>query len=107
MANPITDATFDAEVRKSDMPVFIDFWAPWCGPCKAMLPIVEELGEKYKGKVKIVKMNVDDNTDVPGKYNVMSIPTFLILKKGEVVDSFVGARSKEELSTKLDAAIAA
>ncbi len=107
MANPITDATFDAEVLKSDMPVFIDFWAPWCGPCKAMLPIVEELGEKYKGKVKIVKMNVDDNTDVPGKYNVMSIPTFLILKKGEVVDSFVGARSKEELSTKLDAAIAA
>ncbi len=107
MANPVTDATFDAEVLKSDMPVFIDFWAPWCGPCKAMLPIVEELGEKYKGKVKIVKMNVDDNTDVPGKYNVMSIPTFLIIKKGEVVDSFVGARSKEELSTKLDAAIAA
>ncbi|MBP9773742.1 MAG: thioredoxin [Candidatus Peribacteraceae bacterium] len=107
MANPITDATFDAEVLKADMPVFIDFWAPWCGPCKAMLPIVEELGEKYKGKVKIVKMNVDDNTEVPGKYNIMSIPTFLLIKKGEVVDSFVGARSKEELSIKLDAAIAA
>ena len=105
MATPISDSTFDAEVLKSDIPVFVDFWAPWCGPCKAMLPIVEELTEKYKGRVKVVKMNVDENTEVPGKYGVMSIPTFLILKKGEVADSFVGTRSKEEISGKLDAVL--
>lgn len=107
MSTPITDATFESEVLKSSIPVFVDFWAPWCGPCKAMLPIVDELTQKYDGKVKVVKMNVDENQDVPGKYNVMSIPTFLIVKGGEVVDSFVGARSKEEISTKLDSAIAA
>lgn len=107
MSTAISDATFDAEVLKSSIPVLVDFWAPWCGPCKAMGPILDELAQKYDGKLKVVKMNVDDNQDVPGKFNVMSIPTFIIVKNGNVVDSFVGARSKEEVSTKLEAAIAA
>lgn len=107
MATPVTDATFDAEVLKSPMPVLVDFWAPWCGPCKAMLPIIDEVTKQYEGKVKVVKMNVDENTDVPGKHNVMSIPTFLILNKGEVVDSFVGARPKEDMVARLDKVLAA
>ncbi len=105
MPTPISDATFDTEVLQSPTPVLVDFWAPWCGPCKAMIPIFDELSQKYEGKVKFVKMNVDDNSDIPGKYGVMSIPTFLIVKGGEVVHSFVGARSKEEVSKKLDEVI--
>ena len=103
MAHPTSDATFDADVLKSAIPVLVDFWAPWCGPCKAMLPIVEELEKTYEGKVKIVKMNVDENMDVPGKYNVMSIPTFIIFKNGEVASQFIGARSKADVQKELDA----
>lgn len=102
MANPITDAEFEAEVLKSDVPVLVDFWAPWCGPCKAMIPIVEELGEEYDGKVKVVKMNVDENPDTPGKFGVMSIPTFIIFKDGQAVTTFVGAKSKEDVKKELD-----
>jgi thioredoxin 1 len=103
MSNPVTDATFDAEVLQSDLPVMVDFWAPWCGPCKAMLPIVEELEKTYEGKVKVVKVNVDENTDVPAKYNVMSIPTFIIFKGGKIASQFVGARSKTDVQKELDA----
>ena len=102
MATAVTDATFDAEVLKSPVPVLVDFWAPWCGPCKAMLPIVDELTTQYDGKVKVVKINVDENIEVPGKHNVMSIPTFIIFKNGDIVDSFVGTKSKEEMMEKLD-----
>ncbi len=105
MATPVTDATFEAEVLKAATPVLVDFWAPWCGPCKAMLPIVEELSQTYTGKVNVVKVNVDENTDTPGKYGVMSIPTFIIFKNGEVVESFVGTKSKEEMKQKLDAVL--
>ena len=105
MATPVTDATFEAEVLKATTPVLVDFWAPWCGPCKAMLPIVEELSQTYTGKVNVVKVNVDENTDTPGKYGVMSIPTFIIFKNGEVVESFVGTKSKEEMKQKLDAVL--
>ena len=105
MATPVTDATFEAEVLKAATPVLVDFWAPWCGPCKAMLPIVEELSQTYTGKVNVVKVNVDENTDTPGKYEVISIPTFIIFKNGEVVESFVGTKSKEEMKQKLDAVL--
>ena len=105
MANAITDAEFDAEVLKSDIPVLVDFWAPWCGPCKAMIPIVDELSGEYEGKVKIVKMNVDENMEVPSKHNVMSIPTFIIFKGGEAVNTFVGAKSKEDVKKALDAVL--
>jgi len=105
MAQAITDAEFEAEVLKSEIPVFVDFWAPWCGPCKQMLPIVEELTAEYEGKVKVVKVNVDENAEVPGKYNVMSIPTFIIFKGGEPVTNFVGAKSKEDVKQELDAVL--
>ena len=106
MAHAISDAEFDKEVLKSDIPVMVDFWAPWCGPCKAMVPIMDELSKEYEGKLKIVKMNVDENIEAPGKYSVMSIPTFIIFKKGDAVRSFVGTKSKEDMKKELDAAIA-
>jgi thioredoxin 1 len=105
MAKPVTDAEFEAEVLKSDIPVLVDFWAPWCGPCKQMLPIVDELTAENEGKVKVVKVNVDENSEVPGKFNVMSIPTFIIFKDGEAVTNFVGAKSKEDVQAELDAVL--
>ena len=98
----VTDATFDAAVLKSTIPVLVDFWAPWCGPCKAMLPIVEEISRDYAGKVSVAKVNVDENTEVPGTYSVMSIPSFFIFKGGEVVTSFVGVKTKEFMKGELD-----
>lgn len=103
MATPISDAEFNAKVLKSPLPVLVDFWAPWCGPCKAMNPILDELTAQYDGKVTFVKMNVDENTDVPQQFNVMSIPTFVLFKNGEPVDSFIGVQSKETVAGKLDA----
>jgi thioredoxin 1 len=102
MSNPVTDADFDKEVLQANLPVLVDFWAPWCGPCKAMLPVMEELEKIYDGKVKLTKINVDENADVPGKYNVMSIPTFIIFKDGKIVSQFVGARSKADMQKELD-----
>ncbi|MBU0458901.1 thioredoxin [Patescibacteria group bacterium] len=101
----LTDAEFEAEVLKSDIPVLVDFWAPWCGPCKSMLPIVDEISTEYEGKVKVVKVNVDENSETPGKFGVMSIPTFIIFKDGEAVTTFVGAKSKEDMKSELDAVI--
>jgi thioredoxin 1 len=101
MATVVTDQDFDSVVMKSSIPVLVDFWAPWCGPCKAMIPVMDEISKQYEGKLLVVKMNVDENTEVPGKHGVMSIPTFLIVNKGEVVDSFVGSKPKEEVVAKL------
>ena len=106
MPKAISDTDFDAEVLKSPLPVLVDFWAPWCGPCKAMNPIIEELAKELEGKVTFVKMNVDENSEFPGKFNVMSIPTFIVFKGGEAVKAFIGAKSKEDMRKEIDAAIA-
>ena len=89
-----TDDNFSAEVLKSDLPVVVDFWATWCGPCRMVAPIMEELAEKYEGKVKIGKLDVDENQQTAIKYGVRSIPTVLILKGGQVIDTIIGAVPK-------------
>lgn len=103
MAQKITEAEFEAEVLKSAIPVVVDFWAEWCGPCKMMLPFVDELANDYEGKAKVLKMNVDEAGDVPAQYNVRNVPTLLFFKNGEVVDKQVGAAPKATLAQKLDA----
>ena len=97
----LTDANFEAEVNKSDIPVFVDFWAPWCGPCQMMGPVVEQLSQEFVGKAKVGKLNVDENNLIAGKYRVMSIPTFLVFKGGEVVDQTIGGAPKERLKEML------
>jgi len=92
-----TDATFDAEVLKSDIPVLVDFWAPWCGPCLMIAPVVEEIAESHKGKLKVVKMNVDENGQTPQTYGVMGIPTLILFKGGQVKEKVVGVLAKNKL----------
>jgi len=99
----ITDDNFESEVIKSDLPVLIDFWAAWCGPCRMIAPIVEELAGEYNGKVKIGKLDVDNNQQTAIKYGVRSIPTLLVFKNGEVKDTIIGAVPKSQISQKLDA----
>ena len=93
----LNDSNFEAEVLKSDKPVLVDFWAPWCGPCQMMGPLVEELATELEGKAKVAKLNVDESQVTAGKYKVMSIPTFLVFKGGEVVDQMVGGVQKDKL----------
>ncbi len=100
-----TEENFQQEVLKRDIPVLVDFYADWCGPCKMMMPVVEKLAEKYDGKVKVGKVNSDENNQLAAKYNIMSIPSFLIIKNGEVVDSAMGAMSMDALASKLDAVL--
>ena len=102
----VTDSNFDSEVLKSDKPVMIDFWAPWCGPCKAIAPSIDELANEYDGKVKFVKVNVDDNPQTAARYGVRGIPNLLIIKGGQVKDQIVGAVPKGHLVRALDAALA-
>ncbi len=107
MAKPaeVTDASFETEVLKSDLPVLVDFWAPWCGPCRMVAPIVEELADEYNGKVKFVKLNTDDNVQTASKYGIRSIPTLLVFKGGEPVGQIVGFRPKSDLKKRLDAVV--
>ena len=107
MAKPrdVTDDTFEQEVIKADKPVLVDFWAPWCGPCRMVAPVVEELAEEYDGKVEFVKLNTDDNPNVSMKYHIRSIPTLLVFKGGEAVGEIVGFRPKSDLKKRLDAVV--
>ena len=95
----VTDATFDAEVRQSDFPVVVDFWAEWCGPCKQIGPALEELSDEYAGQVKIAKVNVDDNPNAPSRYGVRGIPTMILFKDGEAASTKVGAAPKTAIES--------
>ena len=97
----LTDGNFEQEVTKANLPVLVDFWAEWCGPCKAIAPILDQLAVELQGKMKIVKVNVDESPDLAGKFNVMSIPTLLVFKNGRPVDQIVGAMPKDRLMAKL------
>ena len=93
----LTDKNFNDEVMKSQLPVLVDFWAEWCGPCRMIAPIVDEIANEYQGKLKVAKLNVDEAQDVAIKYGVMSIPTLMVFKQGKVVDQVVGAMGKDHL----------
>jgi thioredoxin 1 len=102
MAIEFTDQNFDQEVLKSEKPVLVDFWAPWCGPCQIMGPIIDDLSGEVKDRFKVGKLNVDENRGIAGKYGVMSIPTLIIFKNGEVAKQFVGVQNKESLKEELE-----
>src|SRR6266851_3804836 len=102
----VTDASFEQEVMKSATPVLVDFWAPWCGPCKAIAPILDQLAGEYAGRLKVVKINVDDNPQVPSRFGVRGIPNLLIVKGGEVKDQIIGAVPKQQLVRAVDTALA-
>jgi len=107
MAKPpdVTDDQWDQEVLKSDLPVLVDFWAPWCGPCRMVAPIVEELADEFSGKVRFYKLNTDDNVGVATKYSIRSIPTLMVFKGGEAVDQLIGFRPKSDLKRVLEKAL--
>ncbi len=98
-----SDANFEAEVLKSDTPVLLDYWAEWCGPCKMIAPILDEVAEDFKGRVKVMKINIDENAQTPRKYNVRGIPTLMLFKGGDVAAQKVGALSKSQLAAFLEA----
>ncbi|HCF26226.1 MAG TPA: thioredoxin [Cyanobacteria bacterium UBA11049] len=98
----VTDSTFEQEVLNSELPVLIDFWAPWCGPCKMVAPVVEEVATQYDGQVKVFKLDTDQNPQVAKQYSIRSIPTLMIFKGGQLVDTIVGAVPKTTLSTALE-----
>jgi thioredoxin 1 len=101
----LTDDTFDQEVLQSDVPVVVDYWAEWCGPCKMIGPILEELAEEYGDKIKIAKINIDDNAQTPPKFGIRSIPTLMVFKNGEVEGTKVGAASKSDLTAFIESSI--
>jgi thioredoxin 1 len=102
----VSSSEFDSKVLQSDVPVLVDFWAEWCGPCKAIGPSVEQLAADYEGRAKVYKLDVDSNGDIAERYNVMSIPALLVFKNGKVVDQMIGAAPKPQIAALLDRAIA-
>ena len=107
MATNITDANFEEEVINSSVPVLVDFWAEWCGPCKQIAPALEELSKEMEGRLKIVKINVDENQNVPTKYRIQAIPTLMLFNKGEMVDRQMGALPKSKIESWVNSAIEA
>jgi len=103
--NPVTDDTFEPEVLNSDLPVLVDYWAEWCGPCKSIAPILDEVAQEYGGRLKIAKMNVDENQQVPAKFGIRGIPTLMLFKNGNLEATKVGALSKSQLTAFLDSNI--
>ena len=101
----VSDATFENDVLKSDTPVLVDFWAEWCGPCKMIAPVLDEIAQTYQGKLKVCKLNIDENQDTPPKFGVRGIPTLMLFKNGNVEATKVGALSKSQLAAFLDANI--
>jgi thioredoxin 1 len=102
----VTDATFDQDVIKSEAPALVDFWAAWCGPCRAMSPVVDQIAEQYAGRVLVAKMNVDENPQTPARLGIMGIPTLILFAGGEEADRVVGVARKAVLESKLDALLA-
>jgi thioredoxin 1 len=101
----VTDQSFEPDVLKSDVPVLVDYWADWCGPCKAIAPVLEEVAKDYAGKLKVAKLNVDENQEVPKKYGIRGIPTLMLFKNGNIEAQKVGALSKSQLTAFLDSNI--
>ena len=102
MVYKFDESNFDAEVLQSDIPVFVDFYADWCGPCKMMSPVIDKMAEEYAGRIKVGKVNVDENSDLAVKYGIMSIPNMVFFKNGEVVDRVVGAIPKPQMQAKFE-----
>lgn len=100
-----TDKDFEKDVIKSDLPVFVDFWAEWCGPCRMVAPVVDELSKQYEGKMKFVKLNIDENPQIPNKFNIRGIPTLIIFDQGEAVKRIVGAAPKEYYVKEINAVL--
>jgi thioredoxin 1 len=100
-ATEVNEQNFQKEVLDADLPVLVDFWAPWCGPCRMVGPVVDELAQEYAGKLKVVKVNTDEAPGVAGQYNIMSIPTLMIFKNGERVDQIIGALPKQAIAAKV------
>ena len=103
----LTDDTFDKEVLQSPQPMLVDFWAPWCGPCRMLGPVVDEIAKEYAGKVKVAKLNTDDHPNAPGRYRISAIPTLLFFKGGKLVEQRVGVQSKSDIKKLLDSLLAA
>ena len=105
MASEVNDKNFTIEVLQSDLPVLVDFWATWCGPCKSIGPVIEELSKEYAGRIKVTKLNVDENPATPGQYGVRGIPTLILFKGGKILEQIVGAVPKTRLTAMIEKAL--